>query len=254
MLPHTNTFGTSVASFHSQLDDIERQDTQGDATFSRVTLTPTERDLEREPEVSRVTLTPTERDPEVSRVTLTPTERDPEFSRVTLTPLPQEEEYDDALDGEVNEAKEEKRVGPDPFMVVFKPGDRENPKVSHIQLSLPQMLSPLNFRIGADFVDGFSAYCFAAHFSGLGSPHLPLSSTLACSLFVLNSFVAPFLPTRQHLLMVCPAYRTFASSSPSGVIGPMIEQFKFSEEVGILTVSLFVAGAVVFLVATFLPR
>ncbi|KAF8578166.1 MFS general substrate transporter [Ramaria rubella] len=46
--------------------------------------------------------------------------------------------------------------------------------------------------------------------------------TLACSIFVLNS--------------------TFASSSPSGIIQPTIEHFQFSEEVGILTVSLFVAG------------
>ena len=35
----------------------------------------------------------------------------------------------DALDGEVNEKQDEKRIGPDPYMVVFEPGDPENPKV-----------------------------------------------------------------------------------------------------------------------------
>jgi hypothetical protein len=40
-----------------------------------------------------------------------------------------DEEAGDALDGEVNESMDEKRMGPDPFMVVFEPGDPENPKV-----------------------------------------------------------------------------------------------------------------------------
>jgi multidrug resistance protein len=35
---------------------------------------------------------------------------------------------------------------------------------------------------------------------------------------------------------------TFASSAPSGIVQPLIEQFQFSEEIAVLTISLFVAG------------
>jgi MFS family permease len=35
---------------------------------------------------------------------------------------------------------------------------------------------------------------------------------------------------------------TFASSAPSGIVQPLIEYFEFSQEVAILTISLFVAG------------
>jgi hypothetical protein len=43
-----------------------------------------------------------------------------------------DEEVGDALDGEVNELEAEKSAGLDPFMVVFEPGDPENPKVSRV--------------------------------------------------------------------------------------------------------------------------
>lgn len=46
-------------------------------------------------------------------------------------------EAGDALDGEVNEVQEEKRIGPDPFMVVFESGDVENPKVSRKGAVIP---------------------------------------------------------------------------------------------------------------------
>ena len=35
---------------------------------------------------------------------------------------------------------------------------------------------------------------------------------------------------------------TFASSAPSGIVEPLIAEFGFSQEIAILTISLFVAG------------
>lgn len=35
---------------------------------------------------------------------------------------------------------------------------------------------------------------------------------------------------------------TFASSAPSGIVRPLMEEFQFSQEVAILTIALFVAG------------
>lgn len=76
-------------------------------------------------------------------------DREAELSR-TLTPQAFTEELaniarrargdieaGDALDGEVNEVQEEKRIGLDPFMVVFEPGDVENPKVSRKGAVIP---------------------------------------------------------------------------------------------------------------------
>lgn len=45
-----------------------------------------------------------------------------------------------------------------------------------------------------------------------------------------------------HLSFRPLGFRTFASSSPSGIIQPTIQHFGMSEEVAVLTISLFVLG------------
>jgi hypothetical protein len=79
-----------------------------------------------------------------------------------------DEEVGDALDGEVNQLEAEKSAGMDPFMVVFEPGDPENPKVSRvgrvfIQQVNHRMLSELG-KIAA-VVAVRTQYCLMGAFS-----------------------------------------------------------------------------------------
>ena len=63
---------------------------------------------------------------EVSR---TPQDFTEDLSEISRGRSNGDEESGDTLDGEMNKVQEEKPIGEDPFMVVFEPGDPENPKV-----------------------------------------------------------------------------------------------------------------------------
>lgn len=107
----------------------------------------------------------------------------------------------------------------DPFLVRFSPGDPENPKVC----SFRQVLDPVqSYHPSTELVSSqeMVSHCIRGH---------------SCPRRVSFRRFSIFLPLNTR-------HSTFSSSAPSPIIPALRDEFGFSAEVGILTISLFVSG------------
>jgi hypothetical protein len=112
----------------------------------------------------------------------------------------------------------------DPWLVSFPPDDPENPMV---RCACWSVFTAINvFNISPSFAE-LAPVEALVHHSCWGRP----SFEFVCAP---RSWSLPAL-TRS-------TFRTFSSSAPSNLLPEMMEYFGFEEEVGTLTVSLFISG------------